>query len=221
MGGKITRFFSEKLPRDSRERFHALDSLGFTPVFTLRQEHGDTVVRLRKPYRFPGIDALIASQPRGDSVVTDQPGLYVGVKTADCVPILLWDEEAGVVAAAHAGWRGTAKNIAGKTIAIMRDEFGAKNISAAIGPCICAHCFETDEDVPDVMPPEAFDFITGISPGRFTVDLPGINAALLRQAGVAGVALPPACTACNPEVYWSHRKHKNDRGLQVSLIGIS
>lgn len=218
MGGKIRIYFSKKLPRDPSERFFALEQLGYAPVFTLYQDHGDEIVRLKKPYTHPGLDALIENQPHGDALITDQLGLWIGVKTADCVPILLWDETAGVVAAAHAGWRGTAKNIAGKTARAMREDFSATRISAAIGPCICAHCFETGEDVPDAMPPEVFDYITMIAPGRFMVDLPGINAALLRQAGVLNVTMPEACTACDPKTYWSHRKHGQERGLQVSLI---
>jgi YfiH family protein len=211
-------FFSKKLPRDPRERFAALEAMGYAPVFTLYQEHGDTVVRLRKPFECPGADALIESQPHGDAIVTDQPGLCIGVKTADCVPVLLWDGTAGVAAAAHAGWRGTAKDIVGKTVRVMRGEFGARHISAAIGPCVCAHCYDTGSDVPEAMPPEAFDYITMTAPGRFTVDLPGINAALLRRAGVSEITMPKACTACRPDMYWSHRRHGNDRGLQVSVI---
>ncbi len=220
MGGKISTYFSKKLPRDPRERYFALENLGYSPIFTLYQDHGDEIVCLRKPYAHPGLDALIENQPHGDALITDQPGLWIGVKTADCVPILLWDETAGVVAAVHAGWRGTAKNIAGKTARVMREDFSATRIHAAIGPCICAHCFETGEDVPDAMPPEAFDYVTMTAPGRFMVDLPGINAALLRQAGVLAVIMPEACTSCDHETYWSHRKHGQDRGLQVSLIGI-
>ncbi|MDR0325968.1 MAG: polyphenol oxidase family protein [Oscillospiraceae bacterium] len=216
----MTVFFSQKLPDGHRERFAALAELGYTPLFTLHQRHSDTVIRLRKPYRFPGLDALIANQPEGDAVVTDQPGLFIGVKTADCVPILLWDETAGVIAAVHAGWRGTAVNIAGKTAHVMRDEFRAHSIRAAIGPCICQNCFTTRDDVPEAMPLLAREYILQTAPGRYQVDLPGINTALLRDAGVMDIQAPHGCTACDPERYWSHRKHGLARGLQVSLIGM-
>ena len=218
MGGKVITHFSGKLPAGPRERFCALAELGYSPLFTLLQRHGDTVVRLRRPYVYPGLDALIADQPEGDAVVTDQPGLFIGVKTADCVPVLLWDEAAGVTAAVHAGWRGTALHIADKTVRVMRDEFGAREIRAAIGPCICQNCFVTRGEVPEAMT-DMPQYITRIGDDQYLVDLPGINTALLREAGVLDVEAPSGCTVCGPERYWSHRKHGADRGLQVSLIG--
>jgi YfiH family protein len=220
MGGKVTVYFSQKLPADPRERYRALAERGYAPLFTLYQEHGDNIIRLRKPYVCPGFDALLAEQPRGDALITDQPGLYIGVKTADCVPLLLWDETAGVVAAVHAGWRGTALNIAGKAVHIMRDEFGARDIRAAIGPCICKHCFVTRGDVPEAMPVLARPYIERFAPGQYRVDLPEINAALLREADARDVIMPRSCTRCESETYWSHRRHGPARGLQVSLIGL-
>jgi hypothetical protein len=217
----ITTHFSKKLPAEPRERFVALEQQGYAPLFTLLQQHGDTIVRLRKPYTYPGLDALIANQPEGDAIVTNQPGLYIGVKTADCVPILLWDARAGVVAAVHAGWRGTALNIAGKTVGVMQNEFGAREIHAAIGPCICQRCFVTRSDVPESMPAFSGEyFVLCLAAGQFLVDLPAINTSLLQRAGVYSVSPPPACTCCSPDVYWSHRKHGTERGLQVSLIGM-
>jgi len=197
-----------------------LAELGYSPLFTLFQQHGDTIIRLRRPFVCPDFDTLIADQPNGDAIVTNQPGLFIGVKSADCVPVLMRDEKAGVVAAVHAGWRGTALEIAGKTAAVMREEFGAEEIHAAIGPCICEKCFVTKSDVPEAMPPWAAAYITQISPEQYTVDLPAINAEMLRNAGVLSIEMPPACTCCNPDVYWSHRAHGSERGLQVSLIGI-
>ena len=218
--GKITTCFSKKLPADPKERFSALAADGYAPLFTLLQKHGDTIVRLRKPFDCPDFDTLFANQPEGDAIVTNQPGLYIGVKTADCVPILLYDETAGVVAAVHAGWRGTALGIAGKTVAVMREEFGAEKIRAVIGPCICKKCFVTRSDVPKAMPPWAEEFITQFAHDQYQADLPKINAALLRNAGISEIKMPEDCTCCKPDVYWSHRAHGTERGLQVSLIGL-
>ena len=216
----IITHFSGKLPADARERYDALAGLGYAPLFTAYQQHGDNIIRLRKPYTYPGLDALIEDQPKGDAIVTDQPGLFVGVKTADCVPILLWDEAAGVLAAVHAGWRGTAVNIAGKTVRVMQREFGAHDIQAAIGPCICQNCFVTRSDVPEAITGQT-GYITQIGDDQFQVDLRGINTALLQNAGVTiNYQLSTInCTCCDPEAYWSHRKHGSERGLQVSLIG--
>lgn len=198
-----------------------LADAGYSPLFTLFQQHGDAIIRLRRPFVCPDFDTLIENQPNGDAVVTDRPGFFIGVKSADCVPVLMYDGKAGAVAAVHAGWRGTALEIAGKTAAVMREEFGAEEIRAAIGPCICRKCFVTKGDVPEAMPSLAGEFIERIAPDRYHVDLAGINAAMLRKNGVLSVEVPPACTCCNPGTYWSHRAHGSERGLQVSLIGIS
>jgi hypothetical protein len=216
----MKELFSEKLPADAAERFAVLAGLGYSPLFTLLQKHGDTIVRLRKPFDCPDFELLLANQPEGDAIVTNQPGLFIGVKTADCVPILLFDGTKEVAAAVHAGWRGTALGIAEKTVAVMREEFGARDIVASIGPCICKKCFVTRSDVPEAMPPLAGEFIEQVELDRYRVDLPGINAQMMYRAGVSLVESLDVCTCCNPDVYWSHRAHGTERGLQVSLIGV-
>lgn len=220
---KATTFFSKKLPKDPRDRFSELERMGYAPLYTLYQEHGDDVICLPAPYAHPGTEKLISEQAHGDAIVTNQPGLYVGVKTADCVPILLWDETAGVCAAVHAGWRGTALGILYKTVETMSREFGAvpERIEASIGPCICKKCFETHRDVPDALPKWAEPCITPLGSEKFLVDLANINRLWLNRAGVTKITMPPACTACDPETYWSHRRHGSERGLQVSLVGIT
>ena len=219
---KISAYFSKKLPKEPRERFLELEKLGYAPVYTLYQEHGDRVVCLDENYQYPGLEAFIEEQAHGDAVVARRPGLYIGVKTADCVPILLWDETAGVCAAVHAGWRGTALGVACKTAEVMQSRFQAApgRIQAAIGPCVCQKCFETHRDVPDAMPDWAGGCIAPLGGEKFLADLPAINRLWLERAGVTRVDMPKACTACSPELYWSHRRHGAERGLQVSLIGI-
>ena len=219
----VKTFFSKKLPADPLERFAALERAGYSPVYTVWQEHGTDAAVLRAPFVCPSPAELTANQPRADIIVTNQPGLWIGVKTADCVPVLLRDESAGVVAAVHAGWRGTALGIVKIAADIMAREFGASpaNMRAAMGPCICKACFETRGDVPAALPPGFSEHITDDGDGRFHVDLPGINAAMLKSVGVTDIAMPPACTCCDPETYWSHRKHGNDRGLQVSLVQLT
>jgi len=232
----VQTYFSQKLPKVPQERFLALEKLGYAPVYTLWQEHGDNVVCLDGQYEHPGLDVFMEEQAHGDAVIVSRPGLYAGVKTADCVPILLWDETAGVCAAVHAGWRGTALGIVYKTAMLMRERFHAApgRLRAAIGPCICKDCFETHRDVPDAMPEwargsgqwirDSGQLGTGDAASsrgaKYHVDLPGINRLWLERAGVGQVAMPEACTACQPEIYWSHRRHGKDRGLQVSLVGL-
>jgi YfiH family protein len=158
-----------------------------------------------------------------DALVTNKAGTALVIFTADCTPILLYDPVTGAVGAAHAGWRGTASDIAGKTVRAMTEHFGCKpeNMQAAIGPNIGKCCFETDKDVPEAMyallGEEAAPYITQKGE-KFHLDLKGINAHLLRRAGILSVDISDHCTACNPELYWSHRKVGSNRGSQGAII---
>ena len=158
-----------------------------------------------------------------DALVTNKAGTALVIFTADCTPILLYDPVTGAVGAAHAGWRGTASDIAGKTVRAMTEHFGCKpeNMQAAIGPNIGKCCFETDKDVPKAMyallGEEAAPYITQKGE-KFHLDLKGINAHLLRRAGILSVDISDHCTACDPELYWSHRKVGSNRGSQGAII---
>lgn len=161
--------------------------------------------------------------PQCDALVTNTPGVALLVFTADCTPLLFHDPVTGAVGAAHAGWRGTAQDIAGKTVQAMVEAFGCDpaNIRAAVGPNIGACCFETDADVPDAMVALLGDEARGyIRPARnkFYVNLKGINARLLVRAGVRHIDMSSHCTACDPDLFWSHRKVGNLRGSQGAII---
>jgi len=127
------------------------------------------------------------------------------------------------VGAAHAGWRGTAADIAGKTVKAMVEAFGCEpeNIRAAIGPNIGACCFETDADVPEAMTAalgeEAKAHIRQIG-RKYYVNLKEINACFLRRAGVEHIEISTDCTACLPDKYWSHRVTRGQRGSQGAVI---
>ena len=161
--------------------------------------------------------------PECDALVTNTPGVTLLVFTADCTPILLHDPVTGAVGAAHAGWRGTALGIAGKTAREMVRQFGCdpKNIRAAIGPNIGFCCFETDRDVPDAMVKalgeEAKPFIRP-SGDKYYVNLKEINALWLRRAGVEHIEISDACTACQHDIFWSHRVTRGERGSQGAII---
>ena len=185
-----------------------------------RQTHSD-IVRVVTKNDACGLGHQ--SYPECDALITADNGCALVVFTADCTPILLWDSVTGAVGAVHAGWRGTAADIAGKTVCAMVKEFGCdpRNIRAAIGPNIGACCFETDRDVPDAIiskfgkDAEAF-FIE--SDGKFRVDLKAVNAYALRRAGVESVEISDECTMCQPELYWSHRVTGANRGSQGAII---
>ena len=158
-----------------------------------------------------------------DAMVTDTPDIPLVVFSADCGIILLHDPVHGAVGAAHAGWRGAACGIAYKTVLRMQELFGTDpgNLRAAIGAAIGPCCFETDADVPQALEAalgaEAEPYITRRGP-KWHVDLKGVNARWLEKAGVRHIDVSPDCTACHPELYWSHRRMGQARGAQIAMI---
>ena len=199
------------------------EALGFeveSLVFT-RQTHTDIVRVVGAENRGEGLFREV--EPECDALVTNTPGVTLAAFTADCTPILLHDPVTGAVGAVHAGWRGTVADIAGNAVRAMGAHFGTKpeNIRAAIGPNIGVCCFETHADVPDavraVLGEEAEAFIVPDG-AKFRVDLKGVNACLLRRAGVREVEISTECTACRPDRFWSHRRVGNDRGSLAAII---
>ena len=161
--------------------------------------------------------------PECDGLVTNTPGVALMVFSADCTPILLHDPVTGAVGAVHAGWRGTAAGIVKNAVEKMVSAFGCKaeNIRAAIGPNIGVCCFETDADVPEAMVAtlgeEAMPFIHPKGE-KYYLDLKQINALWLRRSGVKDIAISEHCTACSPDLFWSHRVTKGKRGSQGAII---
>ena len=160
-----------------------------------------------------------------DGMVTDVPHLPLVVFSADCNVILLYDPVGRAIGACHAGWRGTALGIAKKTAQEMVRLFGCDpaNIRAAIGPAIGQCCFETDEDVPaalrEALGAEVEPYITW-NGTKYHIDLKAVNALWLRKAGVEQIDICDHCTACHPDLYWSHRKMGNARGAQIAMIAL-
>lgn len=190
-----------------------------------RQVHQDAVRHVTAADRGKGL--FTPADYAADALVTDESGLHLMVFSADCIILLLYDPESRSIGAVHAGWRGTALDLPAKTVGEMGRLFGAKpgNIRAAIGPGIGPCCFETHDDVPDAMRAafgagaEAYIRPRG---GKWTVDLKAVNAWRLREAGVPAAAIDicPDCTACRPDLYWSHRAMGDRRGVQGGLIGM-
>lgn len=198
-------------------------AIGFDPMKLVltKQIHSDIVRVVDR--REWGLHLVPGATAQCDALVTNDPGTALAIFTADCTPILLSDPITGAVGAAHAGWRGTAADIAGKTVRTMHSAFGCDpaNIRAAIGPNLGQCCFETDADVPDAMVAAFGDevkaFIRPVG-NKFYVNLKEINALALRRAGVQNIEISTACTKCDPERYWSHRVHGPTRGAQGAII---
>ena len=210
-------------PENVAENFRILgQSIGFDPknAVLTHQIHTD-IVRIVTKNDCAGLDHH--DYPPCDGLVTAEKGLALVVFTADCTPILLHDPITGAVGAAHAGWRGTAMDIAGKTARVMAEALGCdvKNIRAAIGPNIGDCHFQTDADVPEAMVrafgQEAWQHIRRDGQ-KYYVNLKAINALSLRRAGVEHIDISHACTACNPDRFWSHRLTGGLRGSQGAVI---
>ncbi len=189
-----------------------------------KQVHG-AVVRT-----VTGADAHVLGTPvpyEADGLVTDVPGLTLIVFTADCVPVLLCDETAGVIASVHCGWRSSVADILRVALDAMR-ALGAHpaDVRAAIGPAISRCCFEVGpegvEAVERWLGGDSAGLWDGAADraGKFLLDLKGANARRLVQLGVRkeSVAVSDDCTFCLPEKYWSHRYTHGRRGNQGALI---
>ncbi len=211
-------------PENVAENYRRLgDSVGFSTekLVLANQTHSDVVrVVTRK-------DCLGSLSHRDyaecDGLVTNTPGVALMVYTADCTPVLLHDPVTGAVGAVHAGWRGTASGIVKNAVDTMVSAFGCQpgDICAAIGPNIGVCCFETDSDVPEAMVSalgEAAKPFIHARGEKFHVDLKQINALWLRRSGVTNIEISRHCTACAPQLFWSHRVTKGKRGSQGAVI---
>ena len=210
--------------RENYRRFLAAIGAEGGKLAMTNQVHGGTVHTVTTadvkgdPYDKVGFEA--------DGLMTDLPGVTLMIYTADCIPILFYDPVRRVVAAIHAGWRGTAAGIAAQAVERMRDVYGcrAEDILAAIGPGIGPDCFETHEDVPNAMTAAlstaVLSHIKIKENGKFAVDLKGINARRLEQAGLdpEHIGVCGECTACLADKYWSHRRLGTNRGSMASAI---
>ncbi len=158
-----------------------------------------------------------------DALISGSSGLAVGVKTADCVPILLVDKSRCVVAAIHAGWRGTVREIVKLTIGRMHDQYGSDpaDIFAAIGPAIGSCCYEVGPEVARQFTPWNRDF--AFTEAKEHLDLAGINLKQLLAAGVPEwqTALAGICTKCRNGEYFSFRNEGEKAGRMISWIGVA
>ncbi|GAB4142701.1 MAG: peptidoglycan editing factor PgeF [Sphingomonadales bacterium] len=195
--------------------------LGACHVQTLYQVHSPDAVSIDQPL-------AMAARPQADALITTQPGLAVGVLTADCVPVLLADADAGVIAAAHAGWRGTLAGIIARTLDVMTAA-GANphRIHAAIGPAIAQTSYEVGEDVrarfmADGDAADESFFRPAAAPRKWLCDLPGMVANRLRDRGIGKVETLIHDTYGEESLFYSFRRatHRGepDYGRQISAI---
>lgn len=203
----------------ARDRAVALLATPGLQLCSLSQIHSNTVLTLEAP---------LTGAPEADAMVTDMPGLALGIVTADCAPLLFADPVAGVIGAAHAGWRGAVDGIAQKTVAAMIAKGArAENIVAAIGPAISLENYEVGTDRAAEIAthnPAAKSRISIPKGGQKPhFDVPGFLADDLARAGIKTLEQVGGCTYAQPQTYYSHRyatHHGGPEGRQISLIAL-
>jgi purine-nucleoside/S-methyl-5'-thioadenosine phosphorylase / adenosine deaminase len=189
-------------------------------VVSVHQVHGTDVLVIDRP-----VAGTQTFEGGWDALVTDQPGVLLTVRTADCVPVLIHDPVHGVAAAVHAGWRGAIAGIVSNTLAVMRRRFGSQpaSLRMSIGPSVGSCCYEVDEPVLSRLRAGYADWrslVQETKPGSARLNLRGLvrgqaQSAGVREDGIHGVSL---CTSCHPDLFYSYRRDGTARGTMVSGI---
>jgi polyphenol oxidase len=186
-------------------------------VVTMKQVHGDHIVEVH--------DTKMKETGEADGMITATPGIFLGVLTADCVPVLFLVPTKKVVGAVHAGWRGTLAGIAEKAVRRLVENYRAdlRDIEVALGPAIGSCCYEVG---PDVLQPmgarwgRLAEKATRQGGEKSYIDLRAINRGILEGAGVPSGQIHEVgpCTCCSNE-YFSYRRERAETGRQMSVIG--
>ena len=195
---------------ESRRRVaEALEGRG--RLLLLKQVHGASVA-----------EAPWEGTPEADAAVATGPGLLLGVETADCLPILIVDPRRRTVAAAHAGWRGTASGVATRAVeALLAAGSDAEDLLAALGPSIGPCCYEVGEELRTAFGPAGAAFFRPGPRGRPHLDVRAANLAQLLAAGLRPEHVQEVgdCTACRPDLYYSYRRDGGGAGRMINFIG--
>ena len=188
---------------ENRRLLSVLLGLPEQHIIMPHQTHGTTVCRID----VPPTETIEAT----DALMTDVPGLCIGVSTADCIPVLLYDEEHHAAAAVHAGWRGTVRRIVGEAVRAMHDAYGTEPaaLQAVIGPGISLDSFEVGDEVYEQFAAAGFD-MPAISrrDDKWHIDLPSCNRLQLEAAGLvpAHIQMTGICTYQQYDRYFSARR---------------
>ena len=204
------------------------DYLGVSPdtLLTLYQIHSDKTVTVTDPW-------LPAERPQADAMVTNTPGLAIGVLTADCAPVLFADETRGVIAAAHAGWQGALSGVVEQTITAMC-ALGAErgSIIAVVGPCIGQHNYQVGPEFRDTFlsANRRYESLFAPSPDEtrpdhWQFDLRGFVEGRLHESGLHAVSSIAMCSYANPDKFFSYRRATHhgeaDYGRNISAIAMT
>jgi len=195
----------------NREKFFGDVGIGLNALAMTRQVHGDTVTRVRGP----------GSRASCDALISDDPGVFLAITVADCLPVFLFDPVTLSVAAVHIGWRGSKLRILEKALRGMAEKFGAKagDLISFIGPSARVCCYEVGEEVAIGFPENV---LRRTIADRAHLDLMQFNRNILLEAGVRGthIEVSPHCTICNGELFHSYRREGKKSGRMMGVIGV-
>jgi YfiH family protein len=197
---------------DGRRRVRAALSR-WGRLFLLKQVHGATV--RAAPWE---------GSPAGDAGIAQARGLFLGVETADCLPILIVDPRRRAVAAVHAGWRGTAAGVARATVEALASRGSAPaELIAAVGPGIGPCCYEVGDELREAFGSDADGLFRPGPRGRPHLDVRAANVRQLEATGLASARIHHVneCTYCNPDRYHSYRREGRGGGRMISFVGFS
>ena len=206
---------------ENRQRFLAVFNGGFR-LATVWQMHGETIKVVRTAAD------VETSGERADAIISNLPGVLAGVKTADCVPVLIGDPASNAFAAVHAGWRGTVSSIAAKAVAQIAETFGSDpaDLICAIGPAATGRNYEVGQDVIEAFRENFGDasgqYFAPTRDGHALVDLHRANRDQLIAAGVAAdnIHIAPFCTMERPDLFFSYRLEKRKFGKTGRLLSV-
>lgn len=190
-----------------------------------KQVHGDRVAVVGRQQRGSGFVSYEDALPETDALVTGEKGVLLSSYYADCVPVMLLDPSAGVVALAHAGWKGTVAGIAGKTVDVIKQRYNCdtSKLLAVIGPSVGPCCYEVGSQVA-VQFQEKFSWGGGVlkpaPEGKYMLDLWRANREILLESGllVANIYVCGLCTSCQSQLFFSYRAQAGCCGRMASLI---
>ena len=187
-------------------------------IATAHQVHGSRVALV-------GPDDRGRVIPATDALITDTPAVALMLRFADCLPVLLYDPVRRAIGFAHAGWKGTIKGIAGKTVSAMMEAFGSRpaDIVASLGPCIGPCCYQVGTEVVELVK-ASFNHWQGLlcpqGDGSFHFDLWEANRRQLAGLGVEGIEVMQLCTACRTDEFFSHRAEGGRTGRFAVILGM-
>lgn len=205
---------------ENRTRIARMFSVSSSNLFTAKQVHGVTCVRVSAKDDVDSVRKIEA-----DALWTTEKNLAVGVLTADCVPVLVASKDGQAVAAIHAGWRGATSGIAVKTIQTMAETLGLDldQFVVAIGPCMGFEYYEVGPEVIEaarktLSEDDLANLIRPSTENHFFIDLQGVIERQLKNVGVTNIERTTECTVLNSQHYFSHRLSKGSTGRQLSVV---